>query len=119
MKGGESGATGPTWVAEGVGWCNVRIGLSFPFKELEDSGFERGEGVRGGFDMDGRGWKKLGCVVKVGRSLDKRRPRAAAVEEEAADVGIGIYNSGGSRDAIFDLSSCLSRSRRSIQRLWR
>jgi len=27
LKGGESGATGPTMEAEGVGWCSVRIGL--------------------------------------------------------------------------------------------
>ncbi len=33
-------------------------------------------------------------------SLDRRRPRAAADEEGAAGVGIGICNSGGSRRAM-------------------
>lgn len=97
----------------------MRIGLSFPFKEVEDSGFERGEGVRGAFAIEGRGWKKFGCVVKVGRSLDRRRPRAAAVEDEAADVGIGMCSSGGSRDAIFDLWSRCREGSTKYRRLWR
>jgi hypothetical protein len=63
LKGGESGATGPTMEAEGVGWCSVRIGLlscvdaSIEVDEEDDSGFERGDGVRGGLEPDGRGLK--------------------------------------------------------------
>jgi hypothetical protein len=68
--------------------------------EEEVSGFERGDGVRGAFEIDAREWKKLVCVEKVGLSRDIRRPRTAAEDEGAAGVGIGICNSGGSRCAI-------------------
>jgi hypothetical protein len=58
-KGGESGATGPpTMDDEGVGWCSVRIGLScVDASDVDDSGFERGDGVRGGLDTEFRGLK--------------------------------------------------------------
>jgi hypothetical protein len=79
----------------------LRIGLSIPVIREEDSGFDRGDGVRGGFDIDPRGWKKLGWVVNVGLSLERRRPSTAAVDEGAAGVGMGMCNSGGSRCAIF------------------
>ena len=91
MNGGESGATGPTRAAEG---CNERTGRSV---SVEDSGFERGEGVLGGFETEGRGWKRFGWVMNVGLSLERRRPSAtAAVEAGAAGVGTGICSSGGS-----------------------
>ena len=61
MKGGESGATGPTMEVDGVGWWSVRIGLSCVDAAIEadddDSGFERGDGVRGGLEMEVRGLK--------------------------------------------------------------
>jgi hypothetical protein len=70
---------------------------------VDASGLERGDGVRGGLETEFRGLKKFVCVVKVGRSLERRRPRAAAEGDDAAGVGIGICSSGGSRGAIFDL----------------
>ena len=39
-------------------------------------------------------------MEKEGTSLERRRPSAAAEDEGAAGVGIGICNSGGSRQAI-------------------
>lgn len=66
--------------------------------DVEDaSGLDRGDGVRGGLEMDARGWKKFGWVVNVGMSLERRRPRTEAGEAEdvAAGVGIGIWSSGG------------------------
>jgi hypothetical protein len=100
LKGGESGATSGTRVAEGVGWWRVRMGLSvlivLPDADDDDSGMERGDGVRGGLEMDVRGWKKFGWVVNAGMSLERRRPRTEAGEvEDGAGVGIGICNSGG------------------------
>ena len=84
----------------------MRIGLSlFAATVVEDdddadadgSGLERGDGVRGGLEMDVRGWKKFGWVVNAGMSLERRRPRTEAgeVEDVAAGVGIGICSSGG------------------------
>lgn len=58
LKGGESGATGPTMEVDGVGWCSVRIGLScVDAIDVDDSGLERGDGVRGGLEVEFRGLK--------------------------------------------------------------
>lgn len=67
---------------------------------MDASGLERGDGVRGGLETEFRGLKKFVCVVKVGRSRERRRPSAAAEGDTAAGVGIGICSSGGSRGAM-------------------
>ena len=104
LNGGESGATGPTRLAEVDVW-RERTGLSVE-EEVEDSGLERGDGERGGLEMEEREWKKLDCVEKVGFSRARCLPRAAAVDEEGpADVGMGICRSGGSRRAILKRSN--------------
>jgi len=72
------------------------MGLSVLDVLDDDSGLERGDGVRGGLETDVRGWKKFGWVVNAGMSLERRRPRTETGEEEdAAGVGIGICSSGG------------------------
>jgi hypothetical protein len=76
------------------------MGLSvlivLPDADDDDSGMERGDGVRGGLEMDVRGWKKFGWVVNAGMSLERRRPRTEAGDvEDGAGVGIGICSSGG------------------------
>jgi hypothetical protein len=98
LNGGESGATGPTRVAD-VEVCKERTGRSV---EAEvDSGWERGDGERGALEMEEREWKKLDCALKEGFSRARCLPSAAAVtDEEAAEVGMGICRSGGSRRAI-------------------
>jgi hypothetical protein len=71
---------------------------------LVESVLVRGEGVRGGLDPEVRRWKRLPVAVKVGTSLERRRPRDAAEAEvdEAAEVGMGMCSpaGGGSRWAI-------------------
>jgi hypothetical protein len=120
-KGGESGATGPTREVEFEVGMMARVVLLSVTRCDVASGFDRGDGVRGGRcfeEYDARGWKReeeaddVGIVKDGTKSLERRFPNAAAAaaaaedddddddddededeEDEAAVVGMGMCNS--------------------------